>query len=153
MGAKHLTDDERKFIEDATREGYSIKQIADLTGRNMSTISDVRRKMKLINKVNAPEVVVPAPVEETFKIEPEKMIQDVQNDPRWKLGNSISVKRSIKIDGKKTGYRYSVNDDDSRLVIHNDSGNEFVIDAKNLENFIDELIDISAESKNLWKSA
>lgn len=153
MGAKRLTDDERKFIEDATREGYSIKQIEDLTGRSHYTIMIIRRNMKMKNKTDKPEVEVPTPIEETFKIEPEKMIQDVQDDPRWKLGNSISVKRSIKIDGRKTGYRYSVNDDDSRLVIHNDSGNEFVIDAKNLENFIDELIDISAESKNLWKSA
>ena len=151
--AKHLSDDERKVIEDCTREGYSIKQICDLTGRSHYSISAIRKLMKSSDKTDNTEIAVPAPVEETFKIEPEKRIQDVQDDPRWKLGCNISVKRSIRIDGKKTGWRYSINDDDAKLVVHNDAGNEFVIDAKSLEDFIDELIDISAESKNLWKSA
>lgn len=149
--AKRLSDDERKVIEDCTREGYSIKQICDLTGRSHFTISDVRKSMKSSDKTNNTEIAIPAPVEETFKIEPEKRIQDVQDDPRWKLGGNINIKRLIRIDGKKTGMRYSVSDDDPKLVIHNDVGNEFTIDVKSLEDFIDELIDISAESKNLWK--
>lgn len=152
MNVNPITIEEKETIRSYIRGGKSVKEIMQLTGRSHQPIYNIRNSMtEEIEEI--PEVKAETPVEvvSTEKPEPvQKMVSDCRDDPRWQL--NIDIRRIIKIEGKKTGYRYSVSDGpDKDLHIINDLGQEFTMEMRTIEKFIDELIDISIEVNKLLK--
>lgn len=147
MGAKRMTIEEQQQIREGIEAGYSLREIAELVGRSYGTVKIYARKFRN-SEASDDAIVTVEPIEDEPK-EPEKYISDFKDDPRWNIGGSISIKRIAKIEGKKTGYRYLISDDNPTLVIRNDAGQEFTVERELLGKFMDELNDIDM-SKNLW---
>lgn len=147
MGAKHVSIEEEKQIREGIEAGYSLREIAELVGRSYGTIKCYAKKIRN-SEASDDAIVTVEPIEDKPK-EPEKYISDFKDDPRWNIGGSISIKRIAKIEGKKTGYRYLISDDNPTLVIRNDAGQEFTVERELLGKFMDELNDIDI-TKNLW---
>ena len=140
MGAKHITGEEQKLIKESMKAGYTLKEIAELTGRSYQTIKVYARKFKkeeceMANVTNEPE--------NDQKKDPETYVWDHRDDPFHKL--HIEIKKHIRITGNETEFRYTV--DDEILVIHNNRGEEMHIEMKIFDDFLDELVDISAEAR------
>lgn len=153
MGAKHLSVDEKEMIRECFESGMTIRETAELTGRSTAAIKMYRKTLKNQSCATEKLDVSRAPIEETVKKEPEKYIQDLADDPRWKPGCNIEVSRIVKITGKKTGFRYVFDESDDHIVIRNDLGQEFQIDKRGFTGFIDELSDIEAEIKPCKRTA
>lgn len=153
MAGKHLTIEEKEMIRECFESGMTIRETAELTGRSTATIKTYRKSLKNQSCATEKPDVPKAPIEETVKKEPEKYIQDLQDDPRWKPGCNIEVSRIVKISGKKTGFRYVFDESEDHIVIRNDLGQEFHVGKCDFTKFIDELSDIEAEIKPCKRTA
>lgn len=153
MAGKHLTIEEKEMIRECFESGMTIRETAELTGRSTATIKTYRKILKDQSCATEKPDVPKAPIEEAVKKEPEKYIQDLADDPRWKPGCNIEVFRIVKISGKNTGFRYVFDESEDHIVIRNDLGQEFQIDKCGFTGFIDELSDIEAEIKPCKRTA
>ena len=141
MGAKRMSEEEKNLIEQSLDAGYKLAEIAELTGRSYQTIKVYARKIRAAKAEKLPDLQAEA--EEESKKVPDTYVWDHRDNPDNRL--RVEIKKLIRITGSNTGYRYKA--DDGILVIHNDSGQEFSIELKMLDKWLDELDDIVAEAK------
>lgn len=140
MGPR-LTNEERTEIKKLLKAGFSQKQVSEKTGRSTGTIANVYKEIKdeREEKINEAEMAAANP-------EP-KYVWDCREERSLCIG----IRTTLSIDGQKTGNRYTIASDSSELLIEQPEGATFTIDFNKIEEFLDELIDISVEVGRLRK--
>lgn len=143
-----ISEEELTTIKNYLRNGTSLSEIAELTGRSKVTIGKIRRYMA--DEKQAIDNAVELPSEEVEKT-PESMdtVRDHRDDPRW--GTNISIEMVAKIVGNKTGYGYRADFGKKLLTITSAEGVQFTLEFDVVEKFLDEMIDVSVEVGDLKK--
>ena len=145
MGAKHMSEQEKKTIEDYIKSGMGRNQISRITGRSTAAISRIMHEVKGTN-----ENVVELPTKEVEKTaELKDTVRDHRDDPRF--ASNITIEMVAKIVGNKTGYGYRADFGKKILTITTDTGNQLDLEFCVVEKFLDEMIDISVEVGDLKK--
>ena len=143
-----ISEEELTTIKDYLRNGTSLGEIAELTGRSKVTIGRIKRYM--VDKLQATDNVVELPTKEVEKTpEPMDTVRDHRDDPRW--ASNISIEMVAKIVGNKTGYGYRADFGKKLLTITSAEGVQFTLEFEVVEKFLDEMIDVSVEVGDLKK--
>ena len=143
-----ISEEELSTIKDYLRNGLSLSEIAELTGRSTVTIGRIKRR--IVDKKQATDNVVELPTKEVEKTpEPMDTVRDHRDDPRW--ASNISIEMVAKIVGNKTGYGYRADFGKKLLTITSAEGVQFTLEFEVVEKFLDEMIDVSVEVGDLKK--
>ena len=151
-----MSNEEKEMIKNLFREGKTLRQVSQISGRSKASVEKVKASMK--DKISA----------EINKAEEVVQENDNRTNPNERTGNEtirdyrdpvkypfhIDIRTIFKISGDKTGNRYLVDYSDKKnpfMVMRNDEGCEWKMPFEKIESLIDELIDISVEVDKIAK--
>lgn len=148
-GYTKVKTEEEMVIRNYLKSGMRFSEIEKLTGRKYSAIRRIRDKM-LNEEGTTNDNVVELPTKEVEKTpEPMDTVREHRDDPRW--ASNISIQMVAKIVGNKTGYEYRADFDKKLLTITTTEGVRLALEFRVIENFLDEMIDVSVEVGDLKK--
>ena len=140
MGPR-LTFEEKTEIKKLLKSGFSQRQVSKKTGRSVGTVANVFKEIKDEREIKINEAEAKAATPEP------KYVWDCRESHSLCIG----IKTTLNIDGQKTGNIYVIDSDGTELLIKQPDGNQFQINFSTIEEFLDELIDISVEVGRLRK--
>lgn len=142
MGPRIRTE-EKNDIKKLLRSGISQREVSKRTGRSVGAIATIYKEIKDEReiKINEAEMAAANP-------EP-KYVWDCREERNLCIG----IKTTLTIDGQKTGNKYTIDSDSSELLITQAGGAKYKIDFNKIEEYLDELIDISVEVGRLRKKS
>lgn len=142
MGPR-VTVEEKNEIKKMLRSGVSQVAVCKRTGRAKATVASIYKEVKDEREIAINEAEMAAANPEP------KFVWDCREEHSLCIG----IKTTLTIDGQKTGNRYTIDSDSSELLITQPGGTKYKIDFNRIEEYLDELIDISVEVGRLRKKS
>ena len=142
MGPR-VSYEEKNEIKKLLKSGISQKEVSKRVGRSVGTIATIYKEIKDEREIAINEAEMAAANPEP------KFVWDCREEHSLCIG----IKTTLTIDGQKTGNRYTIDSDSSELLITQAGGTKYKIDFNRIEEYLDELIDISVEVGRLRKKS